>query len=354
MSEMMKAAVLYGNKDIRYDDFPMPVLREGTVKIKVAACGICGSDIPRVLNNGAHYYPTVLGHEFSGIVEEVASDVTGFSVGDHVVGAPLVPCHTCEDCKKGNYALCKKYSFVGSREQGAMAEYVVIPAINVVKIDPSIPLDLAALFEPSSVAVHGINITDFQPGGTVAILGCGTIGLLTMQWAKILGASKVVAFARSARPLELALQLGADAVVNTSDPDFMEQAKALTNGRGFDYVYETAGSVQTMYQSFELAGNKAHLCFIGTPKQDLVFSPKLWELMNRKEFYLTGSWMSYSAPFPGKEWTMTAEALKDGRLKFDPALFHAKFSMKDVDKAFALYETPGVVKGRILLVNEGV
>lgn len=348
----MKAAVLYGNKDIRYDDFKTPELRPGTVKVRVAACGICGSDVPRVLDNGAHYYPIVLGHEFSGVVEETGEGVTSVKKGDHVVGAPLVPCHECVDCKNGNYSLCKNYSFIGSREQGAMAEYVVLPEINAVKIDPDIPLDRAALFEPSTVALHGINLTGYKPGKKVAVLGCGTIGLLVLQWAKILGAENVTAFARSKGRLELACKFGANSVVNTSEEDFKEKSDMITGKRGFDYIFETAGAEQTMYQSFEIAGNRSEICFIGTPKHDLVFSPKLWENMNRKEFKLTGSWMSFSAPFPGSEWTMTAEYLKSGKLVFDDSMFHSKFSMRDVDKAFALYEKPGMVKGRILLVND--
>ena len=129
----MKAAVLYANRDIRYDDYPTPQAGAGEVRVKVLASGICGSDIPRVLHNGAHFFPIVLGHEFSGVIDQVGEGVTGLAVGDHVSGAPLVPCLKCADCQKGNYALCRHYSFIGSRQQGSFAEYVVMPAINAVK-----------------------------------------------------------------------------------------------------------------------------------------------------------------------------------------------------------------------------
>ena len=348
----MKAAVLYGNEDLRYDDFKTPEIKPGCVKVKVKVTGICGSDVPRVLANGAHFYPVVLGHEFSGDVVEVGEGVTSLKVGDRVSGAPLLPCHKCEDCLSGNHALCKHYSFIGSREQGSFAEYVVLPEVNAIKFDPSISYEQGAMFEPSAVAIHGVTCNDYKGGEYVAVLGGGTIGLFTAQWARIFGAKKVVIFDISDERLALAKKLGADETINTLNPDFMHTAKALTNGKGFRYVFETAGVTDTMKMAFELASNKANVCFIGTPTKDLTFSPKLFENMNRKEFKLTGSWMSYSAPYPGKEWELTAHYFATGQLKFDEGLIFKKFAMQEADKAFALYKTPGLVKGKILLVNE--
>ncbi|WP_070000945.1 galactitol-1-phosphate 5-dehydrogenase [Cellulosilyticum sp. I15G10I2] len=348
----MKAAVLYGNEDIRYDDFKTPEIKPGCVKVKIKATGICGSDIPRVLANGAHFYPVVLGHEFAGDVVEVGEGVTSLQIGDRVSGAPLLPCHKCEDCMSGNHALCKNYSFIGSREQGSFAEYVVLPEVNAVKFDPTISYEQGAMFEPSTVALHGLMCNDYQGGEYTAVLGGGTIGLFTMQWARIFGAKKVVVFDISDERLALAKKLGADETINTLSDDFMQQAKELTGGKGYKYVFETAGVTDTMKMAFELAANKAHVCFIGTPTKDLTFTPKLFENMNRKEFKLTGSWMSYSAPYPGKEWELTAHYFATGQLKFDEGLIFKKFAMQDVDKAFELYKTPGAVKGKILLINE--
>lgn len=348
----MKAAVLYGNEDLRYDDYEMPELRPGCVKVRVKATGICGSDVPRVLHNGAHFYPVVLGHEFSGDVVEVGEGVTTLAVGDRVSGAPLLPCMECEDCRNGNYSLCKHYSFIGSRQQGSFADYVVMPEQNAIKYDPSIPYEQAAMFEPSTVALHGVYQNDYQGGGYVAILGGGTIGLFTMQWTKIFGAKKVVVFDISEERLELAKRLGADETINTTQDGFMEKALELTGGAGYQYVFETAGVTTTMYMAFELAANKSHVCFIGTPTKDLTFTPKMWENMNRKEFKLTGSWMSYSAPFPGKEWELTAHFFATGQLKFDEGLIFKKFPMAQAAEAFRLYKTPGAVKGKIMLMNE--
>lgn len=348
----MKAAVLHANEDVRYEEYPTPETKPGTIKVRVRASGICGSDIPRVLHNGAHFFPIVLGHEFSGDVVEVGEGVTNVAVGDTVSGAPLVPCMKCADCQQGNYALCRHYSFIGSREQGSFAEYVVIPAGNAIKYDPAIPYEQAAMFEPAAVALHGLMCNDFAGGGYVAVLGGGTIGMFTAQWARIFGGRKVVVFDLLEERLELARELGADATINTGEPDFMEKAMAITGGHGYDYVFETAGSTATIKIGFELAANKAHFCCIGTPHVDITFTPKLWECMNRKEFKLTGSWMSYSAPYPGKEWHVVADCFADGRLRFSPKLIYRTFPLSQTGEAFALYKIPGEVKGKIMIVNE--
>lgn len=348
----MKAAVVCANEDVQYLEYEEPQVSAGMVKVKVKASGICGSDIPRVLHHGVHFYPIVLGHEFSGDVVEVGEGVTKVKVGDRVSGAPLLPCLECEDCQNGNYSLCKHYSFIGSRQQGSNADYVVIPERNAVPFDASISYEQGAMFEPSTVALHGLMQNDYKGGECVAILGGGTIGMFTMQWAKIFGSKKVVVFDISDERLALATKLGADHVVNTSREDFMKLAMELTGGKGYGYVFETAGQVPTMHMAFELAANKSHVCFIGTPHVDLSFTPKMWENMNRKEFKLTGSWMSYSAPFPGKEWELTAHYFATGQLKFDPGFIYKKLPMSQAQEAFQMFKTPGLVQGKLLLVNE--
>ncbi len=348
----MKAAVLYANEDIRYDDYETPEAGAGEVRVKVMAAGICGSDVPRVLYHGAHFYPVVLGHEFSGVIDQVGKGVVNLKIGDTVSGAPLVPCMKCPDCQRGNYSLCKKYSFIGSRQQGSFAQYVVMPEMNAVKYNPSIPFEQAAMFEPATVALHGLLCNNYAGGEFAAVLGGGTIGLFTAQWAKIFGARRVVVFDIVKERLDLALQLGADEVINTSEPGFMERAMAITGGAGYGMVFETAGNPGTVKMGFELAANKAGFCCIGTPRSDITFTPELWEKMNRKEFKLTGSWMSYSAPFPGREWTLTAHYFATGQLKFDHKLIYKTFPMREAAAAFAIYRNPAEVKGKVMLVNE--
>lgn len=349
---MMKAGVVHAKNDIRYEEIKKPEAGPGKVLIKVKYTGICGSDVPRVNGDACHFFPNVLGHEFSGVVEEIGAGVTTLKPGDRVAGVPLVPCMRCEDCQKGNYSLCRHYSFIGSREFGSFAEYVVVPEKNAVKFGDEVSFEQGAFFEPATVALHGLRRLDFQGGKTVAILGGGTIGMLTMQWAKIFGAKTVVVFDILDERLELGKRLGVDETVNSGSPDFMERVRELTGGRGFDYVYETAGNTVTMKMAFQLAANKAQVCFIGTPTRELTFSVEEWENINRKEFRLTGSWMSYSAPFPGDEWTLAAHYFKTGQLKFDDSFIYKKIPLSKIDVAFEMFKTPGTVKGKILIDSE--
>lgn len=348
----MKAGVVYGKNDIRYEEIEKPTIGENDVLIKVKYTGICGSDVPRVNEGACHFFPNVLGHEFSGIVEEIGSNVTNIKCGDRVAGVPLIPCKQCDDCKSGNYALCKHYSFIGSRRFGSFAEYVVVPKENAVVFDEEVSFEQGAFFEPATVALHGLQRCDYKSGKTVAILGCGTIGLFTMQWAKIFGAKKIVVFDIVQEKLDLAMELGATHSICTLSEDYMEKAFDLTEGKGFDYIYETAGNTVTMKMAFELAANKGEICFIGTPTKELSFTVKEWENMNRKEFRLTGSWMSYSAPFPGKEWELTAKYFKTGELKFHPSFLFKKLPLSKIEEAFSLFRQPNVVKGKILIDSE--
>lgn len=351
MVSRVKAAVLYAKNDIRIDETEIPELKPNEVLVKVKATGICGSDLPRVFGDAAHHYPIVLGHEFAGVVEKIGSAVVKLKVGDRVAGVPLKPCNECHDCLAGNFAQCKFYSFIGSRVNGSWAEYVAIPEVNAIPLDESISFEEASLVEPSAVALHALRLIQFQGGEHVAILGGGNIGLLTLQWAKILGAQDVTVFDIDQARLKTARLLGADYTINTNEVGFEEAWKGITGNKGFGIVMETAGSDATMRLSFELAANKAKVCFIGTPVRDITFSHKQFELMNRKEFTLTGSWMSYSAPFPGAEWELTLHFLKEGRLNLHE-LIYKKFPLQDVEQAFELYRKPNAVKGKIIFTNQ--
>lgn len=345
----MKAAVLHGNEDLRYEEIETPAPKAGEVLIKVKAVGICGSDVPRVLYNGAHFYPIVLGHEFSGEIVEIGEGVDGFAIGDRVAGVPLIPCKNCPDCDNGNFSLCKNYTFIGSRCQGAFAEYVAVPAANAVKFDPAVSFSDAAFFEPSTVALHGVFCAGMKEGDNAAVLGCGTIGLFTLQWAKLMGAKTVTVFDVNPARLELARKLGADFVVNSKEQNAVEETKKLFP-RGFQTVFETAGNVVTEKLSFELVENKGRVCLIGTPNKEITFTPREFENLNRKEFNLTGSWMSYSAPFPGKEWEMTAEYLKSGKLVIGEDFIYRKYPLSEAMDAFLNFKTPGAVNGKIQLI----
>lgn len=347
----MKAVLAYGNGEIHYEEIPAPKLEAGTVKIKVMAAGICGSDLPRAFAQSAHYYPIVLGHEFSGVIEEIGTGVKNLQIGDHVVGIPLIPCMQCKDCLKGDYSLCKHYDFVGSRRQGAFAELVVLPESNVYKISPAIPFEVAALFEPATIALHAMFLNGHTAGGKVAILGLGTIGAFVAQWSHIFKADDISIIVHNNRHNKLASELHIDYIIDNAGEDFLKKVQETTNNAGYDYVYETAGSIITLKQCFAIAANKAHVCMIGTPKTDMSFTVKEWENLNRKEMQLTGSWMSYSKPFPGKEWEMVNKKFASGELKVTENMISQKFTMSEAKQAFNSIANK-TANGKVLLVNE--
>jgi L-iditol 2-dehydrogenase len=350
----MKAGVVYAPNDIRVAEIDRPEPGPGEVLVRVALTGICGSDIPRVLSDASHYYPNVLGHEFSGTVEQVGEGVESVRLGDRVAGVPLVPCHTCDDCLSGDFALCKHYSFIGSRRYGSFAEFVVLPESNAVRFDESVPFDRGAFFEPSTVALHALLLAcggadRLRRGAKVAVLGSGTIGILLAQWAKIWGAESVVVLGRREARLAAARSVGIDLAFDTTDPGFDDRLRSVVGDRGFDYVFECAGSGETIKQSIALAGSHGTVCCVGTPKHDLTFSVKEWEQINRKELFLTGSWMSYSAPFPGKEWVLTAEHFAAGDLRITDDMIDEVLPLSDIARAFARFAGDDRPTGKILI-----
>lgn len=189
MNNKMKAAVLYGIGDIRNEMVDIPDINENEVLINVKYVGICGSDLPRAMISGLSgntKYPLILGHEFSGKIVKVGENVNRLMVGDRVAVSPLVPCGKCEYCKEGYYGLCEDYKIIGTRVNGAMAEYVKVPQDSVLKIPDSLDYETAAGIEPATIAYHGVAKTRIEPGNSVAVLGCGPIGQFAIQWTKIL------------------------------------------------------------------------------------------------------------------------------------------------------------------------
>ncbi|MCL4441265.1 MAG: alcohol dehydrogenase catalytic domain-containing protein [Firmicutes bacterium] len=209
----MKAVKLYEAGDLRVEEVDIPELEPGCVLVKVKAVGVCGSDIPRVNFYGAYHPNLTIGHEFSGEIVKV-NQVGNWQVGDRVVVPPLIPCNHCQWCRTGHYSLCEDYSYFGSRRDGAMAEYVTVPEKNLLPLPDNVPFEAGAMVDPAANAIHGIWKGEINPGDTVAIYGCGPIGLFAIQFAKILGAGMVIAIDVKEQKLNIARDLGADEVIN--------------------------------------------------------------------------------------------------------------------------------------------
>ncbi|MBA2876043.1 galactitol-1-phosphate 5-dehydrogenase [Thermaerobacillus caldiproteolyticus] len=319
----MKALTLHGKRDLRYVESEEPIIEKNDeVIIKVKAAGICGSDLSRYAKLGPYIEGMVWGHEFSGEVVAIGSDVRHVKIGDRVAGCPTLYCGKCESCKKGLLSQCKKLTVIGARHPGAFAEYVKLPAENVLPIPETIDFDTAAFIEPSAVVAHGFYRTAIQPGSDVAVMGCGSIGLLAVQWAKIFGASKVYAIDIDHKKLNIAKEVGADAVIHSAEKSAYEQLMDLTDGNGVDLVIESAGSPVTSAQVFALAKKSGQVLFLGIPYSDVNIERFYFEKIVRNELTVLGSWNAISAPFPGKEWSTTIQFMAKGQINVKPLITH--------------------------------
>ncbi|MDC3411928.1 galactitol-1-phosphate 5-dehydrogenase [Aquibacillus sp. 3ASR75-11] len=319
----MKSLKFYGKQNLSFEESKKPfVKKKDDVIIKVKAVGICGSDISRYAKLGPYVEGTIFGHEFSGEVVDVGSEVTNVKVGDRVAGCPTFYCGTCESCRNGDLARCEKLHVMGAYHPGAYAEYAKLPAENVIPIPDSVDFDTAAMVEPSSVVVHGFYRTRMQPGAEVAVMGCGNIGLLAIQWAKIFGAKKVFAIDIDDEKLAIAKEVGADVLVNSIEKPAHEQILEHTNGSGVDVAVESAGSPITSAQVLALSKKGGEVVFMGIPYADINIQRFYFEKIVRNELTVLGSWNAISASFPGKEWSTSVHYMSTGQINVKPIISH--------------------------------
>ncbi|MGP4106008.1 galactitol-1-phosphate 5-dehydrogenase [Virgibacillus sp. L01] len=319
----MRSLNLYDEQDIRFEESEEPVIEQADdVIIKVKAVGICGSDISRYKKLGPYVEGMTFGHEFSGVVTDVGTGVKNVKPGDRVSGCPAFYCGECESCQKGEPSRCEKLHVIGAHVPGAYAEFVSLPEENIVPIPDNVDYDTAALIEPSSVVAHGFYRTSIQPGAEVAIMGCGSIGLLAVQWAKIFGAKKVYAIDIDDTKLEVAKEVGADVLINSLEKPAHEQIEAHTNGKGVDLAVESAGSPITSAQVFALPKKGGEVVFMGIPYADINIERFYFERIVRNELNVLGSWNALSSPFPGKEWSSSVHYMSTGQLDVKPMISH--------------------------------
>lgn len=248
----MRAAVTRDWNEIRIEQVPVPELETGDVLVRVEACGICGTDL-KILE-GAYKgswppsLPFIQGHEWSGRVAALGEGATGLQVGDRVVAENHKGCGACANCRRGRYNLCevaytkgKAYKLYGHTAQGAFAEYAARPTALLHKIPDSVSSEEGAIINQGALGLHAIRRCGIEPGATVVVIGPGLVGLVTMQLVKAVGAVRVIVVGRGPR-LDLALELGADDVVDISSTDAAQAVRGLTHGRGADCVFECAGA----------------------------------------------------------------------------------------------------------------
>lgn len=304
----MKAYVLHGIGDLRYEDVPMPEVRPGWALVRVLAAGICSSDIPRIFEKGTYHFPTIPGHEFCGVVEDTASPEDRRWIGKRVGVFPLIPCKECASCRRGQYETCSNYDYIGSRRDGGFAEYAAAPVWNLIELPDSVSDIQGALLEPAAVAVHAVRRAEIFPGASVCVIGTGAIGLLAGQWAKLRGAGRAVVKGRSEEKRKTAEFCGLEYVTDAS-------------GEEFDCVIEAVGSARALEESLLLTKPGGRLVLMGNPDGARTLSQDLYWRILRKQLTLTGTWNS-SYGGPDSDWIAAVQSIADGRLEADRVVTH--------------------------------
>lgn len=346
----MKAARFYGIRDIKVEDVPKPQITSGDeVLIKVKVAGICGSDISKYSKTGPHIPGEIFGHECSGEVVELGINVKNFKVGDSVAVCPALPCFECDECKQGLYSRCENVAIIGNKEiGGCFAEYMKINSRNLLKLPEEIDYETAAGIEPACIAGHGLYRTGIKVGDTVAVIGTGSIGLLLIQWAKIFGATKVIAIDIFDEKLRIAKDLGADIVINSKDCDAIEKIKEITNNHGVDIAMESAGTPFTCAQVLSLAKKGGTVLYAGVPYGEVTFDRVSFEKIVRNELSVKGTWFGNSFPFPGREWTSAIHYMKNGQLKMEPLITH-RIKLDELPDIFEKIYKRDIFFGKIMV-----
>ena len=323
-SGLMDALVLHGIGDLRLSQMPIPDVAEGQVRVRIGFCGVCGSDIPRIFSKGTYSFPTVCGHEFAGTIDLCGPGVEGFEQGDNVVVFPLIWCGKCDACENGKYVQCSDYDYLGSRSDGAFAEFVVAPKENLIRVPYSVTLQEAALTEPAAVALHALRrVQDSLVGKVVAIFGAGPIGLIVAQWARIMGATQVLLFDIVAEKLELAKRLGFEDVCNSAIEDPVEVVNAQTEGKGAHVCIEAAGVPQTYLYALGSVRRGGNVVLLGNPAADITLPASLISQLMRREVSLLGTWNSdYSVSGNDDDWQTVLQAMASGKLDLSPLITH--------------------------------
>jgi L-iditol 2-dehydrogenase len=255
------------------DEVPKPEPGPGEVLVRVRAVGVCGSDVHYYLDgrigDAVVSFPFTLGHEFAGEVAALGPGVDGPPVGTRVAVDPAVPCGHCEQCLGGNQNCCPTVEYAGSPPtQGTLAEFYLVPAENCEPLPDALNFADGAVLEPLGVVGHALNLAKIRPGDTVAVLGGGPIGLLTLQVALGSAAGAVYLTEPVAERRAVAAQLGASGVCDPSAEEPADWMMAQTNGRGADIVIEAAWGAEAVDQAVRMARAAGKVILIGIPRED--------------------------------------------------------------------------------------
>ncbi len=265
----MKALLLTAPSKLTYTDVPEPECANDGVLVRVAACGICGSDIHGYDGStGRRVPPLIMGHEAAGVIETVGSDVTKFRVGDRITFDSTVSCGACDFCQRCAVNLCDNRQVLGVscgeyRRHGAFAELVALPERILYRLPDSLAFEHAALVEAVSIAVHAVRRSELKRGETAIVVGTGMIGLLVLQVLKHYGAARIVAVDQSESRLQLARELGADTTILAGGENTLDEFLAANEGKEFDHAFEVVGITPTVQTAIHAVRRGGTVTLVG-------------------------------------------------------------------------------------------
>jgi len=331
----MKAALLYGVKDLKVENIDVPEVELGEILVKVGAATTCGTDVKifqRGYVEGVIQYPTVFGHEWAGEVVKVGEGVSWLKEGMRVRAGNSSPCLRCKMCQKGDYNLCENMMWLW----GAYAEYIKVPArivmLNTQEIPPNITYEEAAVTEPLACVLHGIEKAHIKLGDTVAIIGAGPVGLLHLQTAKKMGAEKIIIIDLVDGRLQVAQELGADETVNAKRKDPVEKIKRFTDGYGADVVIEAIGLPATWEQALKMVRKGGTVLEFGGCPPGTEITVRT-ELLHYGEVTMLGTFHTTPAHFK-----KALNLIVSGTVKVKP-LITRHMKLDDIKNAFKILAT---------------
>ena len=325
----MKSAVFYEKHKLIVEDIETPKPGKNEVLIKVMACGICGTDVHIFEGDeGAAATPegTVLGHEFSGVIEMLGEGVSGYQVGDKVCVDPNKLCGDCYYCRNGIGHFCENMIGIGTTVNGGFSEYCVVPVSQLYKVSDKATFEEAAMAEPVACCMHGIDMCDISCGDTVMVIGGGMIGLIMLQLAKLKGAAKLIIVEPVEAKREHAKRLGADLCIDPFNED-VKAVLAANNIERINTVIECVGNVKTMEQAISYAGKKSTVMLFGLSKPDDMLPIKPFELF-KKEIVLKASFIN---PYTQ---TRAIELIDSGKIDVSSMIYSIN-SLEELPKILA-------------------
>jgi 2-desacetyl-2-hydroxyethyl bacteriochlorophyllide A dehydrogenase len=338
----MRAAVLAAPGTFELKDIELPQPGPGEALVRVRSVGVCGSDLHFFRGEFPVQPGFILGHECAGEIDDLGEDVKGFEKGDRVALELFTVCLACVQCRMGDYHLCPSRKANGLNVSGGLREYMTVPAYAMYKLPAEVDFELGALVEPLAVNVHGLRLVDVRFGDRVAVLGAGTIGLLSIATAKAMGATHVAVTARHGHQKAMAEALGADAVYDATNDGIRKMAGDLG---GADVVVETVGGhADTLGHAMTLAGPSARISVLGAFTQPVQIHPIMFFL---KEVRLVGS-NCYGRGGRQSDYDLAIEIMRRNAELLRPLITH-RYPLERVADAYATAgdKSSGAIKVQI-------